>query len=441
MGPNMFNLEKLVGRENFATWKFSMKAYLEHEDLWCCVECHDGKPVDAVKDIKAKSKLILLLDPQNYVHVQDCKTVKQVWENLQKAFDDNGLTRRVGLLKDLINTTLDSSNRVEDYVSKIMNTAHKLRNISFDVNDEWLGTLMLAGLPEEYKPMIMGLESSGIKISADSVKSKLIQEVNTSKSAAFYTNSRKPRNNTSSIKTKGPRCFNCNRNGHFAKYCKLPKKQTANKGESTSFVAAFSATVSKNVSNEWYIDSGASMHMTSRIDWMYNVTESSVKNITVANREPLAVNGVGCVNIQLSQENKIQVKNVLFVPGLATNLLSVGAIVKNGYKVTFNDKGCEVGNSKGEVICSAKLKNSLYVLETCKEVAHLVSRNKNSNNTYLWHLRMGHLNMSDVKKLPTCSEGVTLIPDVNDVTCTHCMEGWCYILALSKATDCRSLHC
>lgn len=419
----MFNLEKLVGRENFATWKFSMKAYLEHEDLWCCVECHDGKPVDAVKDIKAKSKLILLLDPQNYVHVQDCKTAKQVWENLQKAFDDNGLTRRVGLLKDLINTTLDSSNSVEDYVSKIMNTAHKLRNIGFDVNDEWLGTLMLAGLPEEYKPMIMGLESSGIKISADSVKSKLIQEVNTSKSAAFYTNSRKPRNNTSSIKTKGPRCFNCNRNGHFAKYCKLPKKQTANKGESTSFVAAFSATVSKNVSDEWYIDSGASMHMTSRIDWMYNVTESSVKNITVANREPLAVNGVGCVNIQLSQENKIQVKNVLFVPGLATNLLSVGAIVKNGYKVTFNDKGCEVGNSKGEVICSAKLKNSLYVLETCKEVAHLVSRNKNSNNTYLWHLRMGHLNMSDVKKLPTCSEGVTLIPDVNDVTCTHCMEG------------------
>ncbi|GBP54700.1 Retrovirus-related Pol polyprotein from transposon TNT 1-94 [Eumeta japonica] len=42
-----------------------------------------------------------------------------------------------------------------------MTAAHKLRNIKSNVDDEWLGTLMLAGLPEMYKPMIMALESSG----------------------------------------------------------------------------------------------------------------------------------------------------------------------------------------------------------------------------------------------------------------------------------------
>lgn len=99
----------------------------------------------------------MLLIPQNYVHVQECTTAKEVWESLHQAFDDNGLTRRVGLLKDLVNTTLESCNSVEEYVSKIMNTAHKLRSIGFDLNDEWLGTLMLAGLPDEYKLMIMGL--------------------------------------------------------------------------------------------------------------------------------------------------------------------------------------------------------------------------------------------------------------------------------------------
>ncbi|GBP64177.1 Retrovirus-related Pol polyprotein from transposon TNT 1-94 [Eumeta japonica] len=266
MGSNMFNLEKLVGRENFATWKFSMKTYLEHEDLWCCVECPKDKPVDASKDVKAKSKLILLLDPQNYVHVQECKTAKQVWDSLQRAFDDNGLTRRVGLLKDLINTTLESSNSVEDYVSKIMNTAHKLRNIGFEVNDEWLGTLMLAGLPEEYKPMIMGLESS------------------------------------------------------------------------------------------------------------------------------------------------------------AANLLSVSTIVKNGHKVTFSTKGCEVRNGKDEVICTATLNNNLYIMDTSTEVAHLTSSTQ-SCDTYLWHLRMGHLNFHDVKKLPDVTEGVTLTQQQSNIACTHCMEG------------------
>lgn len=168
MGLKMFNIEKFVGRENYSSWKFSVRAYLEHEELWQCVE-PGAKPVDEAKDVKAKAKLILLLDPQNYVHVQECKTSMEVWHNLQNAFDDNGLTRKVGLLKDLINTTLESCNTVEDYVSKIMSTAHKLRNINFEVNDEWLGTLMLAGLPEEYRPMIMGLESCGSKISADLV--------------------------------------------------------------------------------------------------------------------------------------------------------------------------------------------------------------------------------------------------------------------------------
>lgn len=422
MGQNLFNLEKLVGRENFATWKFGVKTYLEHEDLWCCVERPDSTPVDTAKDVKAKSKLILLLDPQNYVHVQECKTAKEVWESLQRAFDDNGLTRRVGLLKDLINTTLESSNSVEDYVSKIMNTAHKLRNIGFEVNDEWLGTLMLAGLPEEYKPMIMGLESSGIKISADSVKSKLIQEVSTSK-LAFHTNTNRSKNNMQPVKPKGPRCFNCNKNGHFAKYCKQPKKQSANKGENSGFVAAFSAATKGSIMKDrWLLDSGASMHMTSRNDWMYNVTEPTVKQVTVANREPLAVKGVGCINIQTSQADMIQIKNVLYVPGLAANLLSVSTIVESGHNVTFTRNGCEIQNSKNEVVCTATLSNKLYVMDTSSEVVHLTSSSQN-DSTYLWHLRMGHLNVTDVKKLPVYTDGVTLSEDTSNVTCTQCMEG------------------
>lgn len=80
------------------------------------------------------------------------------------------------MLKDLITTTLVSSRNVEDSVNKIMPTIHKLRNIKFNIDDKWFGTLLLVDLPETYKPMIMGLESSGIKINADSIKIKLSQE-------------------------------------------------------------------------------------------------------------------------------------------------------------------------------------------------------------------------------------------------------------------------
>lgn len=171
-------IEKLTGRENYATWQFAVKTYLQHEDLWCCVENSDpSAKIDPKLDIKARTKIILLIDPINYVHVQEESTAKAVWNKLATTFNDSGLTRRVGLLRDLCNTSLSGCQNIEAYVSKIITTAHKLRNIGFKVDDEWLGTLLLSGLPESYQPMIIAIESSGTKISADFVKAKLLQDV------------------------------------------------------------------------------------------------------------------------------------------------------------------------------------------------------------------------------------------------------------------------
>lgn len=417
MASHQFNLEKLKGRDNFASWKFSVRTYLEHEDLWECVQppSEDDK-IDLKKDVKAKAKLILLIEPQNYVHVQDCKTAREVWYNLQRAFDDKGLTRKVGLLKDLVNTTLESSSSVEDYINKIMTTAHKLRSIEFDINEEWLGTLMLAGLPDVYAPMIMGLESSGIQINADFIKTKLLQEIKPADSgAALYINYKK---------LKGVRCYNCNRYGHYAKFCKI-QRNTADKqdekGDSTNFVAAFSATL-EGLNNKWLVDSGASMHMTGRRDWMYNVTKPPVNAITVANKEPLSVDSIGCVNLKLARGN-IQVKDVLYVPGLAANLLSVSSIVKSGYTITFNNKSCYVYDKNRKLICSAALSNKLYVLNTVSDT-EAANLSTSVDNKYLWHLRMAHLNISDLNKLSSCAEGVTLTGgEENDITCIQCSEG------------------
>lgn len=181
------------------------------------------------------------MDAINYVHIQDAKTAKEVWLNLERAFDDNGLTRKVALLKDLITTTLETSKSVEDYVNKIMTSAHKLRNKGFTVDDEWLGTLMLAGLPEMYKPMIMAIESSGVKISADIIKTKLLQEVQSSDTTAFYSAKKKQFEKQTYVKPKGPRCFNCNKYGHVSKNCRTQKKSTS-KNEDKGFVAAFTAS-------------------------------------------------------------------------------------------------------------------------------------------------------------------------------------------------------
>jgi len=111
---------------------------------------------------KHSSKIALLVDPINYVHILSITIGQDTWRNLEKAFQDSGLNRRVLVevgLRNLISTKLEDSQSVEDYVNCIIGTMHKFKGISI-INDEWISVLMLAEFPESYKPMMLGLENS-----------------------------------------------------------------------------------------------------------------------------------------------------------------------------------------------------------------------------------------------------------------------------------------
>ncbi len=87
-------------------------------------------------------------------------------------------------------------------------TANKLNGLGFTISDEMVSCILLARLPEKYKLMIMGLENSGLKISIDIGKTKILQEVVG------------PSGNGKSSDLK--RYHNYVEAGHFAKDC--PKK-------------------------------------------------------------------------------------------------------------------------------------------------------------------------------------------------------------------------
>lgn len=430
MSLNYVHIDKLTGRENYNSWKFAVKSYLEHEDLWSCVDPKTKEePGDANKDIKAKTKIILLVDPSNYHHIEDAQNAREVWVKLQSAFEDSGLHRRVALLRDLINTNLDNCADIEEYVNKIVTTSHKLRNIGFKVDDEWLGTLMLAGLPDQYRPMIMGLESSGVKISSDSIKTKLLQEVKKeSDTTALYTKHKsyhpKKNNNPSNNhnKPRGPRCYNCNRYGHFSKNCFSNKKETSNSNK--NYAAVFSANPAVE-DTDWYVDSGASMHMSRRSDWLYDIKTPPIQSIKVANNSSVTVQKMGNVDLNLccndGKVKTVQVRDILYIPELSTNLLSVSQLVKNGCQVNFHETGCNIYNKEKQLVATARLTNNMYKLNIVVGDAYVATTNS-SETLDVWHRRMGHLNYNDVKKLENCTEGVK-VTNSDSKTCIPCIEG------------------
>ena len=105
-------------------------------------------------------------------------------------------------------------------------------------------------------------------------------------------------------------------------------------GKSSSFLS-FNAS---GIENLWIIDSGATDHMTPHSSYFSSYTTSSGnQHITVANGSHNPVTGCGNIHLQPS----LHLKNVLHVPSLSNNLLSIHKITQDlNCAVTFFHSHC-----------------------------------------------------------------------------------------------------
>lgn len=212
---------KLKGRDNYHTWKIAAKSYLVIKKLWSCIlkEPNENKAEEVEKDLTAYSELNLLLDESIYSHIANANTAKAAWDALEKSFEDSGLCRKVELLKQMVRLTLNSCDSIEDYVNKMVTLSLKVQKAGLNIENEVVASLMLAGLPDEYSPLVMALENSSKKLTVDAVKTTLLQETRFQKmpdmieSEALVVKAKRDQ------KANNFRCHCCGEVGHFAKYC------------------------------------------------------------------------------------------------------------------------------------------------------------------------------------------------------------------------------
>lgn len=143
--------------------------------------------------------------------------------------------------------------------------------------------------------------------------------------------------------------------------------------------------------SRWCVDSGATAHMCH--DKSLFVELRQVK--LAANKE-IDVLGSGTVCLNLN-ESKVKLENTLYVPELRANLLSVMKAAKNGKKVIFDSYGARIFNDYGKMILKARKEGNLYFIEEEINTAQMVA--PITSELMLWHMRCGHLNENDLKKL------------------------------------------
>ncbi|KAJ0176972.1 hypothetical protein K1T71_006981 [Dendrolimus kikuchii] len=214
----------------------------------------------------------------------------------------------------------------------------------------------------------MAIEHSGIAITADVIKTKLIDlaEGGTESGSAFFNRGQqwnksydkvgsKLKNGgqlDSNVKNKNVnvkiRCYKCKQIGHYKNKCPKLKSNESDK------ISAFSAVFlqGNHCKTDWYLDSGASVHMTRDIDLIREKKQKSVKQITTANKSVMPVlcsGNVNIITITPKSRHEVTINNVLCVPDLCTNLISISQLIKNGNKIQFKEDCCCIYNKKNKL--------------------------------------------------------------------------------------------
>lgn len=447
------SIEKLKGRENFDTWKVAIKSYLIIKKLWQVIEEDISPDSSPNTNAQAISELTLSIENTLYNYIEDSKSASVVWKSLLKAFDDSGVARKVTILNQLVSIRLKHHKSMEKYINAILLNWNKTKTAGFSIEEQVIASLMLGGLPEEYRAMILGIENSGKQLTVDYVKTVLLQGIpdpfETEEDKAMPLMIMKGGHKTKGKKGwKGKRrCFKCGdvlhmlidcpkkdlkchecgdvrhlvarcpRRKHRKSYVREPKQKEETKTEKT-MIAFFTNGNKETIKDEWFIDSGATAHVCNNKEYFEKLEEGKTdKEILVANNSKVKVHGTGTVKLVIGNETVV-LKKVSFAPQMCTNLISVRRITENGYEVLFTQGECKVMDKNESVVMKGRLLDGMYRVKA-KSTTEMVCFSREIENGIDWHRKLGHPGYASMRFLNGKEENFSL----PDEKCKVCVMG------------------
>jgi hypothetical protein len=162
---------------------------------------------------------------------------------------------------------------------------------------------------------------------------------------------------------------------------------------------------------------------TSRMFDSIEKNDSGIEAITFGNNKKGKVVGLGKIAIS----NDMSVSNVLLVESLDFNLLSVAQICDLGYKCIFGADDVEVVSLDGSNLVFKGFRyENLYLVDFNTSEASLTTcLISKSSLGWLWHRRLGHVGMKQLKKLTQHNlvEGLKDVVFEKDKLCSACQVG------------------
>lgn len=398
------------------------------------------------------------------------KSAKTIWEALEKKYGADDAGKRKYVTGEWLDFEVTDDKPIMDQV-------HKYENLVADILAEGMkmceilqANVLICKLPESWTDYRNKLKHKKRDLTLEELVSHLkIEETNRLKDKNTSPNelsvkanlvessgvkenrfSNKKNQKKSNVPNKKPAthfkkpgkiqkknmesCYICGKPGHKAYQCfkrhdatKKPNheqtKGQANLAETEDIIAAVISEVNLvgNIA-EWIVDTGASRHFCANKDMFteFEKTEGG-EEVFMGNSSSSEVLGKGKVLLKLTSGKTLALQNVLYVPSLRRNLISGALLNKVGIKLVFEaDKLVLTRN--GEYVGKGYLNGGLFVLDTI--ISEPIKGSTSAyivESSYLWHNRLGHVNINALKRL----KDMNLVPNLveHDFSkCEICVE-------------------
>ena len=456
----LLRIEKL-DESNFHVWKQKVEFVLDLKELSGHIGDSVRVPTDpdeAVQkwskdDAKARAVIGLTLSNDHLEHVQGCKTAALMWSTITDLFQRKTLLNKLTTRRKFYSAKMATNEKAIAFISRVRQLASDCKAMDVDIDDKEIAMTVLCGLPDKYEHLIVAIDAVATdeNLTLDFVKSRLLQEeqrmlergdVKASSDAALVHNSGKSRRLS---------CVHCGRPGHPSEKCwkKFPHLRPNNNQAKESGLAAKSehAAVTIDESSDdvvclmartdescslaskadWVVDSGATSHICNDRHMFSELTVIKPFMIRLGDESSVKGIGRGSVRVMLSvngKPRKCDIKNVVYAPSMAFNIVSVRVMGRSGMRSVFDENTCHIEKG-GNILAQGEISDGLYCLKTSRshdssepEIALVADIN-------VWHQRLAHVHVDGIRGMvrDDVVEGIKLNATKNVSRCKACVYG------------------
>ncbi|UYV73744.1 hypothetical protein LAZ67_11000678, partial [Cordylochernes scorpioides] len=433
---------ELFTNSNYAIWSIKIEALLDSRDIFDDVinnpkPTKDDKNGDAFNEWTKKNKqalgiIILSLSSDQAIAYKGIKNAQELWNAIKLRYEGEAEDKSMNLMLELTRLKKKYDESIEGYLTRSQGISRQLIEMGKAITDKKIIRYILEGLPDKYNNVITSILANR-NMDFNGMRQNLLDfEKRNPERRQEHVKVYKTSSNQNKVKT----CFCCGKTGHFQKDCwfknrnkvehqktkQFPTKRfTKNHEEKANITkehipnkdkqefALTAGIEQRKMVNEWQLDSACTSHMSCDNSWMIN-EKDEVRQVNLA-ETGRSINSISRGDIKAvtelddGQHNNFKLEDVLFVPQLNGNLMSVPSLVKRGNSVTLNQEGAFIYTPDGQLICKGEFEEDMFTISLIHELRQDDSNEKcfkiDKDSRILWHKRLGHINddyMSRMKR-------------------------------------------